>query len=243
VLTGLGWSALGAIPSVAIRSAFAAHVFERAGRRRVVVHWRSFPLGTAKRDEVALIERAVTTQVQGIQLSVPDATDQLLLACAYFRSLAEVERVSWALETCAILRGTGDTLDERAFAERARAAGVLRECVAALDAIATATSARGLSVPVFSVAEAAVPGARREVRAPVRATGIRRALFAIGAGLRRYSAVCRSDGVTRTPWGYARFTVAFYRYEWGASGLRGLAMAGARRFLDGDDQPVVSRTL
>jgi hypothetical protein len=243
VIAGLGWSSLGAVPPGVIRSAFAAHVFECAGRRRVVVHWRSFPAGVPKGEETALLERAMPMSFQGVDLLLPDPADQLLLACARAHTLAEVERVRWALETCAVLRTAASTLDHRAFEERARRAGLLSECGSVLGALDILARTHALTFPVLRLPTPGEAGTHWGRAGMARATGLQRILRAARAGLDRYSAVCRSDGVARTPWGFVGFTAAFYRHEWGANGLRGLAVAGARRIRDGGDQPLVRKAL
>ena len=212
-LSALGWSPLGAIPPSAIRTAFARQVFEARSRTRVVLHWRSFPLGVPFHREADVIKRATAYHTQGGSLLLPDSTDQLLLLCSRLREMADVERARWTLEMCAVLRDDMGRLDARAFAERAEGADVLTVCVESLNAVHLLV---GDDLP-FVRSIALPPAGGREAGAAAFTAPrnlIERVARAARAAVERYGAVCRSNGTTRTPWGFARFTVAFYHHEW-----------------------------
>ena len=173
--------------------------------------------------------------VQGVDLLLPDPTDQLLLACLRRRALADVERVRWALETCAILLDAEQRLNEGALDERAGGAGVSEECAESLRTISAIAGEQLPAVRTLRVSGGHAGRTRVSAQRRAPRQGAQRVARAAADAVRRYSGVCRSEGSRATPWGFLRFTAAFYGHEWGVRDVRGLAAAAVRRFRAGSD--------
>jgi hypothetical protein len=240
-LAAHGWRPVGHIPPLSVRPAFDAHSLEGANRRRVVLRWRSFPLGCPSGREHAVVDRADAYSVQGAELLTPQPTDQLLLACASFSTLAPAERVRWTVETCAMLRGADTGIDHGAFAERAADAELLCVCEESLAAIRAAV---GIELPSLRFPRLPLPGRaprkRNATQGPPRGR-VQRVVRSATAAWQRYSAVSRSEGVPTTPWGFVRFARAIYRHEWEVPATGGLARAAARRLLHSGESSAAGR--
>lgn len=223
VLAGMGWTPPGPTPPASIRSAFSRLPFEHPERRRVALHWRSYPAGARSRCDAEIVERATPVAVQERSLLVPDATDHLLLLCMRAPVVPEVDRVKWALEVCALL-APDIGVDRTEFAERAQEGGVLGEVTGVLR---WAALAFGGKLPRMEVPD---PARRPASSSPARARRRGRLRRAIEGAVERYSQWSRRHERVRTPWGFAAFTVRFYSHEWNASGPRALARGAVRRW-------------
>ncbi|MEK9500339.1 nucleotidyltransferase family protein [Gaopeijia maritima] len=223
VLRAGGWTPARSVPPDSVRSAFSDLAFEHAERRRVVLHWRSFPPGARRRCDGAILDRAIESLVQERPLLVPDPTDHLLMLSMRAPLVSEVDRVRWALELCALLAPEAG-VDRAEFARRAEEGGVLAE---AADALRWAARNFGDSLPWTVFPDlAGLPEPRRSGRV-LRGGRARRA---IGAAATRYSEWCRRHGKVRTPWGFVGFTTRFYAHEWEATGPGAFARAAVRRW-------------
>lgn len=231
VLARLGWAPPRPIPPASVRTAFSWLPFEHPERRRVAVHWRSFPAGAPSRCDAGVVNRAGKGIVQERALLVPDPTDHLLLLCMRASDLAEVEGVKWALELCALLCDPEAGVDGAALVERAGEGGVLPEVEAVLHWTAEAF---GAELPSMRLPVPARVGQPRPRSGAPRGGRIARA---IGGAGRRYADWCRRHARARSPWGFVAFTTRFYSYEWGADSADALALAAARRLRRDPDAP------
>jgi hypothetical protein len=237
VLGALGWEPASSVPAASIRSAFSWLPFEHSERRRVAVHWRIFPPGTARERDADILNRAAEHSIDGLVVLVPEPTDHLLLLAMREATLADPERARWTLEILGLLRVAGDQLDGRALSERAESAGVGARCGAVLASLGAfvADELPSLRVPRVSLGAAGRDGEPRPRQLP--RNQLERTLLAFRDAGARYVDRCRRDSLTRTPWGLVRFTAEYYAHEWGARGAGGMAAAAVRRWRDEPGAP------
>ena len=106
---------------------------------------------------------------------------------------------------------------------------MLHECAEALDLV---DSIVGGKLPSVRTPKLPVTAHRASRHARADATSrsiLPRLAYAVGGAVARYSAVCRSRRIARTPWGLLQFTARFYGYAWGVRDIRGFAAAAIRR--------------
>lgn len=230
ILGSLGWTPPRTVPPKGVRSAFAWLPFENPRRRRVAIHWRSFPPASPLACDEGILRRAVPHGVQGIEVLVPDPTDHLLLLCLREPLLAPVERLRWEVELCGVLSNRERSVDEAALFRRAVEGSVSVHCAEVLSRLGSAhgTALPGMRIPTLPRADPTEPPAWRAKRTPRSRPG--RIASALAGAVERYGDWCHRESRARTPWGFFAMTLRFYAYEWESGGAREMATAAVRRW-------------
>ena len=109
-LTDLGWK-----PRVSVtpRHAAASHAMEFVDghARRIDLHWHLLPDSCWPRADNEFWERASTTELRGVRVSVLDATDQLFHTCAHGVKWEHVPPLRWIADAAMILGDSSVTID------------------------------------------------------------------------------------------------------------------------------------
>jgi hypothetical protein len=109
-LTDLGWK-----PRVSVtpRHAAASHAMEFVDghARRIDLHWHLLPDSCWPRADNEFWERASTTALHGVRVSVLDATDQLFHTCAHGVKWEHVPPLRWIADAAMILGDSSVTID------------------------------------------------------------------------------------------------------------------------------------
>jgi hypothetical protein len=222
-LADRGWKPVGAMPPAAVRPAFQSLALESPDRRRVVLHWRCLPLGCPERLERGVLDRAVRWELQGVELCIPDPTDQALIALVRIGTLMQHECARWTLESLAI---GASGIDAGELAMRLEASGT--------------DPSEGPGLPTLEALEQGGPGSVPAAKSgrtqpgpdrPRAANPLIRLLRALPRTWRRYQAVCAASARAATPWGFVRFVPAYYRHAWEVWGDVGLTRSAMNRVL------------
>lgn len=216
LLSASGWSFLEPLPAAGFLPFTHAVPWSHPHFAEVDLHWRPFLIDSPPLAEQALRRRAVTRVVQGREMSMPDATDLLLLACVHGRKPDLHSGCRWVADAFTVIRTAEPAIQWDSLFERARALGVL---LPARDALTYVSRLFDDVVPEDWLARAwAIPDSATGVRRYHQLLHESRANRRISEVLRtlwwRYSSGCTTHHRRRTPVGFASFFLSHYQRVW-----------------------------
>lgn len=233
LLRMLGWTPRSPLPPLHLRALFGPVTYDRAGCRKILLHWRSLAAHCGEECETEIHTRSALRTVEGTTVRLLDPADQLVLACVHHRALDPGDRLLWAADALHMMGAAGPGYDWSAVWQRADRMGVgtsfaasmrrLSEIPGGLPGVAEFPTAAAPDLPGLSALLGDAPGRATPARA------IRRAMA-------RYRATALGAGARTSLTGFLRFTVGCYRYAWGVP-LAGLPAEALRRLRKPVDAP------
>ncbi len=217
LLQANGWTPEKAIPPPRV----AAHLHALSWRHDLGfyldLHWRPFTIDCPTSAEERFWARTELREWAGSEISVPAATDFLIMMCFHGRRQDQLAKGRWVLDVARVLAGAGVALDWQEVVDQSIATGLAPVVRDALDYM---RNAHGLAVPEDHLARLARAGdderARQRYREVVQGDAPGRDMReTVASKWWRYSSVQMAHRRQPTTLGFLSYYVADRQWEWG----------------------------